>query len=287
MGQELIRLGVRDDPILWTAHIMDDRPQLVFDLHKRYLQAGADIITTNTYSTNLNRFKNTGGIERFRLLNHKAGEIARNAVDHGTRPALVAASLPPTRDSYLPQHVPPYQQMLDEYGPQAEILADYGDVFLCETMSCVEEGRAAATAASEFAKGRPIWVSWTVQDEATGLLRSGETLEAAANALQSLGVSGHLVNCSLPEAISAAVPKLLETKASFYGAYGNGFQCIPDTRRKGFSEDQLSPRSDLAPAAYCAFARTWLDAGVDLIGGCCEIGPGHIELLRTLIDARP
>ncbi|MEM7280630.1 MAG: homocysteine S-methyltransferase family protein [Pseudomonadota bacterium] len=286
MGQELLTRGVRDDPVLWSAHVMDDNVAAVTDLHREYLHAGADIITTNTYSTNWNRFKDNGGRHRFETLNHRAGEAAQNAIQGIDRPAFVAASLPPMRDSYVPQNVLPFQQMLEEYGPQAEILSDYADVFLCETMSSGEEGLAAATAASEFAKGKPIWVSWTTQDEGTGLLRSGETIQAAAALLESVDVSGHLVNCSIPEAITEAVPKLMSTNADFHGAYGNGFESIPDTRRKGFGEDQLAERADLGPTAYREYAQRWLDQGVDLIGGCCLIGPAHIAALWELIEGR-
>ena len=98
------------------------------------------------------------------------------------------------------------------------------DLFLCETMASAEEGRAAATAACEA--GKPVWVSWTLDDDAVGLLRSGETLAAAADAVADLPIAARLVNCSRPETIDAALSALKPLGAPV-GAYANGFTADP------------------------------------------------------------
>lgn len=286
MGQELLHRGVPDDPVLWSATALQDNAAAVEALHAAYLAAGADILTTNTYATNLNRFRADRSLARFERLNRLAGEIARDAITVSERDdALLAASVPPMRGSYRADQVLSFDRMLEEYAPQVEILADYVDIFLCETMSSAEEGRAAATAALAVAGERPVWVSWTLQDGGSDRLRSGESLAEAIAALASLGVSGYLVNCCSPESASLALPQLADRDVTVKGAYANGFVAIPDTWLKGDGADVLGKRTDLDPAAYARYAEEWIAAGANLVGGCCEIGPAHIAEIAALRTA--
>ena len=285
MGQELLHRGIADDPLLWSATALVDNANVVKALHSDYLDAGADVITTHTCATNLRRFGADRG--RFERVNRLAGDIARSAIDDCGRTGIIlAGSLPPTRGSYRPEQVPPFERMLEEYRPQVEVLADYVDVFLCETMSSAEEGRAAATAARQAGRGKPVWVSWTLQDGGSDRLRSGEPLARAQQALQGLDVEAHLVNCCSPESATRAMPTLARGDARRFGAYANGFVAVPPDWIDADGADALGKRRDLDPAGYATHARRWLDAGATLIGGCCEIGPTHIAALRQLIDSR-
>jgi S-methylmethionine-dependent homocysteine/selenocysteine methylase len=95
-----------------------------------------------------------------------------------------------------------------------------------------------------------------------------------------------LLNCSLPEAIDAALPALL---AMGYrsGAYANGFTGISDAfDHIGATVDVLTARADLGPAAYADFADGWANQGVSIIGGCCEVGPAHIAEMRRRFDLK-
>lgn len=286
MGQELLHRGVTDDPLLWSATALEDNAQVVRELHRDYLNAGANILTTNTYATNIHRFRHDPEPDRFERLNRLAGEIARGVIDESGRDdAYLAASLPPMRGSYRPDQVLPFQQMLDEYAPQAAILSDYADLFLCETMSSSQEGRAAALAALAAAGSRPVWVSWTLADGGSDRLRSGETLDEAIAALDGLAVTGYLINCCSPESVSAAIPTLCAHDVAVKGAYANGFIKVPDSWLIGDGADVLGKRIDLDPDAYACHAADWLAAGANLIGGCCEIGPAHIMRLQALVEA--
>jgi S-methylmethionine-dependent homocysteine/selenocysteine methylase len=118
-------------------------------------------------------------------------------------------------------------------------------------------------------------------------LRSGETLAEAWAALDGLPVSGLLLNCSAPEAITAAMPALAALSDWPVGGYANGFGGIPDDwDRADHGLAALGHRDDLGPDVYAGIARDWLDAGARLIGGCCEIGPAHIARLRTMLRDR-
>lgn len=284
MGQELQRRGVPDDARFWTAPVLESSPDQVLDLHAEYVAAGADVITTCTYAINWHRFERAGQSDRFEPLNRRACELARQAASNSGRPLLVAGSLPPLRESYRPEQVPDREVMLEEYTRQARILADYVDLFLCETLTSAAESRAAATAALRVAGERPVWVSWTLMDDCSGRLRSGERPADAAAQLDDLDVTGLLINCSTPESLAAGLDELVACNGIVHGVYANGFHPIGLTDSS--ESTGFGAREDLDPEAYADWARRWIDAGANLVGGCCEVGPSHIARLRQLIDSR-
>jgi S-methylmethionine-dependent homocysteine/selenocysteine methylase len=111
------------------------------------------------------------------------------------------------------------------------------------------------------------------------LLRSGETVQAAVAALAGFPVQAVLANCCPPESISQALPALVGAGLPA-GGYANGFVEIPQTFLPGRTREQLSSREDLDPDAYARRALGWVEAGARIVGGCCEVGPAHIALLR-------
>ena len=284
MGQELAARGVDTASGLWSAQALLDEPDTVLAVHRDFIEAGADVITTNTYSTTRSRLDERGGGAAFERLNHAAGELAGRARDDSGRAVLVAGSLAPIHGSYRPDRVRPVAELEPQYREQAEILAEYVDLFLCETMSTASEALAAATGAA--ATGRPVWVSWTVADDGSGRLRSGEPVADAVSALEGLPVAAVLLNCSMPESIDAAMPYLAAHAGRPFGAYANGFTAIPEGYDVAGGTNVPDARTDLAPERYARFAARWLDAGARIVGGCCEVGPAHIARLRELIDAR-
>ena len=281
MGQELINRGAGGNGLLWAAEALFDSPQTVRDIHEDYIRAGADIICTNSYSTIRNKFAPAGLMDRFDEMNRLAGELAVQAREQAGRQVQIAGSLPPQRGSYRPDLVGSFDEIEPLYREQAELLAPYVDFFLCETMSTATEAAAAATGAS--AMGKPVWVSWTLMGGGRALLRSGETIEQAFTELEGLGVSAFLVNCSAPEAITAAVPVLRTMTDLPVGAYANGFTPIPHKWDYQSDADLPPARTDMGPDAYAVHAAKWIDAGAGIIGGCCEVGPRHIARLRELI----
>ena len=199
----------------------------------------------------------------------------------------IAGALPPLRGSYRADLVGPYDEIEPAYREQADILALYVDLFICETMSSAAEGLACATAASST--GKPVWVSWTLHEDRFGRLRSGETVAEAVAALRGLPVAGYLANCCPPESITAAMAALASSGVPHVGGYANTFTPVPE----GWTLDNANPsggliglREDLDPDAYAAHAAAWLDAGATVIGGCCGTRPAHIARLRALLDAR-
>lgn len=280
MGQELFARGIARSDRLWGARALIEAPETVREIHERYLTAGADVITTNTYSTSLPSLERGGVTTRFAELNETAGTLASQAREEHGRDVLIAGSLPPLGGSYRPDQVGDDLWMVDNYRQMAEALAPYVDVLLAETLSTSAEARAAASAAVSVAC--PIWIGWTVGAE--GHLLGGETI---AEAVDGMKINGVLANCAPPEAVSQAVPAVVSSGAERVGAYANGFAGVPegwDVVAVGI--DELGERSDMGPAAYAAVTAKWLDVGANVVGGCCQIGPDHIAALRTLIDER-
>jgi S-methylmethionine-dependent homocysteine/selenocysteine methylase len=283
MGQELRRRGLTAGPPgLWSANALLRSPATVLEIHRDYIRAGARIITTNTYSTKRPRLEPAGLGDQLEALNRLAGELACRARDEQGADVLIAGSLPPLHGSYRPDLVRPFAEILPLYREQAEILAPYVDLFLCETMSSAAEACAAASGAA--ATGRPVWVAWTLDDRGEGRLRSGESVSEAAAALADLPVSALLVNCCPPESISAAMPALAAQRDRPVGGYANGFAVVPAGWGPGDPVTALGSREDLGPDAYARHVEGWIAAGARLVGGCCEIGPEHIARLREVLS---
>lgn len=287
MGRELRMRGVPISDTIWSASALLTAKDVVLQVHKDYIAAGADIITMNSYGVIREDLKLEGIEDRFAELNRLAGKLAIQASRSAEEPVAVAASLPPLRGSYRPDLVGSFDELVPLYREQAELLEPYCDLFLCETMSSGDEALAAATAACAF--GKPVWVSWTLHEDRSGRLRSGETVAAAARMIAHLPVSGFLANCCAPEAIGAAMPQLAALGKGVAGGYANSFRPVPedwelDGDKPG--DGLLALRDDLDPEAYAAHGKAWLGDGARVVGGCCGTGPAHIARLKQLIEER-
>jgi S-methylmethionine-dependent homocysteine/selenocysteine methylase len=285
MGRELRSRGVNILTAIWSANGLIKAPDTVRQIHQDYISAGADIIITNTYGIIRSNLAQEGLEDQFEELNVLACTLAKQARQKSATSVLIAGSLPPLAGSYRPDLVGRFEDIEPLYREQANLLAPHVDLFLCETMSSAAEGRAAASAAC--LTGKPVWVAWTLHEDRSGKLRSGETIRAATEILSDLAVSGYLVNCCAPESITQALPQLLKTGVAYFGGYANTFQSIPedwkldgDKQTDGF----LDLRSDLDPASYAGYARHWLQAGATVVGGCCGTGPAHIAKIKEMLS---
>ena len=286
MSRELIRLGAELRQPEWSALALMETPHIVRQVHADFIDAGADVITTNSYA--LVPFHI--GEERFRsqgpALIALAGKLAREAADaQAGRKVLVAGSLPPIFGSYEPQRFDPARA--GEYlNVLVEGLAPHVDVWLGETLSLIAEGDAVRAAVA--ALGKPFWISVTLEDvdEALSLdeprLRSGETVAAAAAWAAGSGAQALLFNCSRPEVMKSAV----ETASAVFhqkgvtidiGVYANAFEA--EDSDGGANETLHGTRDDLTDDRYSHFACEWVEAGATIVGGCCGIGAKHIHRL--------
>jgi len=276
LGQELLARSAAAPTGLWSTQFLIDRPELVRELHSDYFSAGADVATTNSYAILPDRLCPFGLENRFVELQRLACQLAVSARDeHGQ--GLVAGSMGPVGRSYRPDLAPPIEEAASLYAEISAIQEPYVDIFLCETMSSVAQARGAVMGASSGR--RPVWLAVSVDDEDGTRLRSGEAITEILPLLSEFDLAALLVNCSPPEAVSQALP-LLAGQGIPLGAYANGFVKIaPDYLQEGATVDILQARKNLGPEVYTQFAEDWTKQGATIIGGCCEVGPAHIEEL--------
>ena len=285
MGRELRFRGVDVTTSIWSAKALIEAPRVVREVHRDFIAAGADMITINSYGIVKSNLAWAGIEDRFEALNLLACELAKEARDASGRDILIAGSLPPLAGSYRPDRVGDFDQIEPLYREQAKILAPHVDLFLCETMSSIDEGRAAAAAATRT--GKPVWVCWTLHEDRSGRLRSGEDIDAAVRSLSDLPVSGALANCCAPESITKVIPRLKQTGMKTIGGYANTFQPIPedwDLTGDKKTDGLLDLRGDLDPESYAVHVNDWLAAGATVVGGCCGTRPAHIARLKLLLD---
>jgi S-methylmethionine-dependent homocysteine/selenocysteine methylase len=278
MGQELINRNASGQGVLWSARALFDFPEAVLAVHEDYIRAGADVITTNSYACIRNNFEPEGLLDRLGEMNRLAAELAQRARDKCGKPVMIAGSMGPQRGSYRPDLVGTFAETEALFSEQAEFLAPHVDFFICETLSCLLEAKAAVTAATSTDK--PVWLSWSIEESGAANLRSGESVSDAWKDIADAGVSAVLLNCSPPEAISKVLPELVAISDVPVGAYANAFTPIPE--KWDFHGDESIPpsRADVTPEAYLRHAKGWKATGARIIGGCCEVGPAHIAYLN-------
>jgi len=282
MGQEIVKRSGKAPTPLWSTRVMLDNPEIVEAAHLDFLSAGAQVIGLNNYTATPDRLARDASIDLFEPIHAAAIEIAHSARRKSGRDNVrVAGCLPPLFASYKPELVPSLEDCIASYEQLVDIQNDGVDLFLCETLSTVREGEAAVRAAKKT--GKPVWVSFTLEDGEIAKLRSGADLSEAISAAAKCGADAIMINCSQPETIEASLDVLI---AGFpvVGAYANGFQSI-DALDAGGTVAGLKARQDLGPEKYAEYARSWVRRGLSIIGGCCEVGPDHIAALHTALEA--
>lgn len=282
MGQELLRRSPDAPTPLWSARVMLDHPDLVTAAHLDFIRAGARVITVNAYSATRCRLSKHGLEHEYARLQRLACELACRARDASGADVAIAGCLSPFHWSYRPDLTGTSEENAPLYAESAAIQAPFVDLILCETMSSADEARGAVMGAA--GTGKPVWVSWSVDDADGTRLRSGEALADAPRALEGLPVAARLVNCSMPEAVHQAAP-VLAAMGGPWGAYANGFTAIPSAFKPGSTVAVIGARHDLTPEAYADHAMRWVDAGAAMVGGCCEISPAHIAALGARLSA--
>lgn len=286
ISRELVRLGAELRQPEWSALALMESPEIVRQAHEEFIDAGAQVITTNSYALvpfhiGEDRFVADGA----RLI-ALSGQLARAAADsRPDRKALVAGSLPPIFGSYKPELFRPEdaQHYLSVFVRE---LSPFVDLWLGETLSLTAEGDAVLQAVE--GSGKPVWLSFTLRDDEENLsrgecpLRGRQTVREAALWASSAAPDAVLFNCSQPEAIKRALEVTAEVfretgAAMPIGAYANAFE--GDTNTNDANEAIHGMREDLHLQGYLTFAQEWVDAGATLVGGCCGIGVEHIRKL--------
>lgn len=283
MGRELERIGAPFSQPFWSAQALIEAPETVAQVHRNFIQAGAKVITTNSYAVVPPHIGQDLFDQRGRELIRLAAKLVRQEAEGNN--VQVAACIPPVFGSYQPENFSAAMatQLISPFFEEQEA---YADIFLAETISSIEEALTIITIYKNLGASKPLWLALTLQEFFDETLqpqiRSGENLTDSVRAILQEGTGNAILfNCCTVEDITAAFnacERLIKDHPDIkFGAYANVFGKVKGTRSP--TNDLSSLREDMSPETYLNYARQWREKGAKIIGGCCGIGPEYIALL--------
>ena len=278
MGTVLYARGIFINRCYDELNLSD--PNLILSVHEEYLQAGAEILESNTFGANRFRLTRHGLGGKVAEINAAGVRIARDAVRHlkekQAGDAWVAGSVGPLGVRLEPFGKTGLEEARAAFAEQMRALAEAkADLLVIETMPALNEAREALLAAKETAPELPVLVMVTVDDESNCL--DGSSPEQAAALLTEWGATAIGVNCSTgPTTVLTAIEAMR-------GATPLPLAAMPNA---GLPRAVEGRNIYLCSPEYMAsFARKAIAAGAQIVGGCCGTTPNHIRAMRSAIRA--
>jgi methionine synthase / methylenetetrahydrofolate reductase (NADH) len=245
-------------------------PDLVKDVHKAYVQAGVDIIETNTFGANQYKLLFHGFDSKVEEINYRGAKIAREVAGKET---FVAGSIGPLGVQIEPIGKLAYEEAKEAFKKQVLPLVEGGvDLFILETFSRLEELEEAIHAVQEVCD-LPVIAQMTITDEGNSPL--GDTPETIVRKLAPYKLDAIGLNCSVgPQIMLESVRKMAElTKTPLCAQPNAGFPKLVDGRYIYLcSSDYMSK-----------FSKRFIQAGVRILGGCCGTTPEHMKSIKTVV----
>ena len=281
LATELERLGHDLSSSLWSAQLLADDPGAIESVHAGYLEAGADVIVTATYQATMQGFVAHGhGEQEARALLLRAVELACRARDRQKPTGLVAASIGPHAafladgSEYRGDSPVGVEELVAFHAPRWSILTASGaDLLACETIPTWAEFEALCELQSRD-PAKWAWFTFCCGDRRS--LRDGAPLTDCLERLATVPrVAGVGANCVEPGHVLGIVELLRPATSLPILVYPNSGEVWDAGRRCWDGEPD--------PASFVEQARAWIDAGANLVGGCCRTGPEHIRGLRQSI----
>jgi 5-methyltetrahydrofolate--homocysteine methyltransferase len=266
----LAGLGAGEPPEFWNV----DRPGDVVSLHQRFIAAGAEIILTNSFGCNRQRLKLHKAEGRVHELAQRAAELARQAADCAAGPVVVAGSVGPTGELFVPMGELTHAAAVESFSEQLRGLREGGaDVAWIETMSSAEELNAAAEAS--IAVGLPYVITCSfdtagrtmmgmLPGELDGIVAGQSVAPLAIGANCGVGAPDILVTLLAMQHAAHA----LVVKGNCGIPHFQGTECVYSG----------------TPEQMARYAGLAIDAGARIIGGCCGTTPEHLAAMRAAID---
>ncbi len=273
-GTNLFEMGLANGeaPELW----LEAHPDRIRALHRAFVQAGADIILTNSFGANARRLALHGLQHRARELNRRAAELARMEAEAAGRPVVVAGSVGPTGDLLAPLGPLTEAEATEVFAEQIAGLKESGaDVAWIETMSAPEEMRAAATAAAQIGLPWTLTASFDTAgrtmmglapDAFAGFVRDLPTQPLAIGANCGVGAADLLVSVLGITGAAAEMAVIAKANAGIPVVQGDRviYSGTPETME--------------------VYAHLAMDAGARIVGGCCGTSPAHLAAMRRALD---
>jgi homocysteine S-methyltransferase len=278
MGTVLYSRGIFINRCYDELNLSD--PGLIMSVHEEYLQAGAEILETNTFGANRIRLTRHGLAGKVAEINAAGVRIAREAVEHlkdkQAGEAWVAGSIGPLGVRLEPLGKTGLDEARAAFAEQIKVLADGGvDMLIIETMPALNEAHEALEAAHAVAPQLPVLVMVTVDDEGNCL--DGASSQQAAALLTEWGAGAIGVNCSTgPTSVLTAVEAMRPATALPLAAMPNAGMPRAVEGRNIYL---------CSPEYMASFARKAIAAGVQIVGGCCGTTPNHIRAMHSAMRA--
>ncbi len=281
MGSEFDRRGLTN-PTTWSGGPMLTHPDLVRDIHEEYIEAGAEIIITNTFSTGRDVLEMVGLEDKVAQANRQGIEAAVQARKNtGTEDSVIIAASVSTMRPKAHAEVPvPYEKALETYREQLGELAKGGpDVAVGEMLVRISDTLAVIDASAEL--GLPVWVGLSLVPDGDELYlgiqdrHGGETLQDTMDAIKDRDVAMVFI---MHTSVDDTAPGLEIVKKSWSGSFG-AYAHFP---RMGGP----IPGQGIDPQQYLEYAKVWSEQGALIIGGCCGTRPAHIKVLREWLSGK-
>jgi homocysteine S-methyltransferase len=282
-GTELERRGAKMDPQAWCGTATLENVHILEAIHRDYIDAGADVITANTFASSRIMLEPAGAGPQFADINKTAVHAAQNAARSAGNDIWVAGSLShmmPVMEGtaiFDPARVGSPQQMEDAFFELASLLRDEGcDFILLEMMYAPDRFARALSAA--LSTGLPVWAGFSVRRNQAGdtlgfSVQEDVPFEELVTPINRRNVQAAGVMHSPSQSVADAVDLLKKS-------YSGPLMAYPDSGY--FKMPSWQFENIIPPEELKEFARGWIDQGVQIVGGCCGITPEHIAALNTL-----
>lgn len=297
LATELEQHGCNLDDPLWSASVLLDKPEVIYDVHLQYFRAGADCAITSSYQATLEGFKRRGISEEQALkLIKKTVELAKQARDdfwrewqpkqeqeqeqnqQDIRPKpIVAGSIGPygaylaDGSEYIGHYGVTDQQLADFHRPRMKALIEAGaDILAIETIPSLQEAQVLVSLLEEFPE-MSAWLSFSMKDEAS--ISEGTSLVECAQVFEDHPqIAAIGMNCVPHSFVLPAVQALSSSTYKPIIVYPNSGETYDATTKTWHQTGQCGGLGHLD-------AQAWYEAGANIIGGCCRTSPSHIEAL--------
>ncbi len=267
---------------LWGTGALLHAPYAVLDVHRRYVAAGCDVVSTNTWAILAAAEARTGGrggqggVTPWMDLARLGIRLVREAVEEAGRSATCAVAFSLNGDVESEERLDSLRlltRVFDERPP---------DLILMETMSLVRDGLTFPAVELMLETGIPVWLSFRrCRHGVCGVYGQhwggpeGDLFGRAARRFEALGASALLVNCLPPEHVEGMLPWLRDFTDLPLGAYPNlGY----------FSDSGWQSDDRVGPEEYAELALSWREQGAQIVGGCCGTTPAHVEAARRRLE---
>ena len=269
-GTEVERRGVPQHKNAWNGAAALSHPEILRQVHEDYINLGAEIVISNTFSTNKHALSDADEGHNFEVLNERAVKLAVEAREHLNKDnVLVAGGI-----SYWTWtgNKPSLSELNSSITQQAKIMADAGaDLIMLEMMIDIEQ--MMTTLKASQASGLPVWVGLTCEPDKSQkiCLLNGDSLEDTIHELKSYNPDVINIMHTEVEYVDRCLDILQSEWNGNIGIYAHSGTSIGG---------DWTFNNVISAEGYCTYSSKWKQRGINFIGGCCGVHTDHIDMMR-------